>query len=620
MKRLHFRAAAFLFGSICLAQDSVPSPGWVVISLNDYAALRGKAYPLSRETEPPSPDATLTRVDYDLRIDGALATGRASVTVDVLKDGWVRVPLPPGLLVREARLGGQQVSLVRVGSGDGQLSAVLTKKGRSVLDLDVAFTLGSASGEERLALPTGPSGVTRASVALARHNVTNQDLEVQVTGGFVAEKSAAHWLVYARGNEPLVFTWRRKIEDRHVDLPLRMRGSLTQLFGLGEDSTSLNAEVEVEVVQGVAKQVKIAVPDSVVINQVPGATVADWDVKAGVLVVNFLEPVERSVKFAIAGEARLARDGSIAVPLLHLLEAERDTGGVAVEVIGAGEIKETKLQGLEAVDAADLGQMVAGRQSPSLAAYRWSVGAQAQALNLEVARYAQQAVLTANIEEARYRVLLTADGKTLVEARYAVRNNQRNFVRITLPTGAAVWSSSLGGRPVRPGQGPEGSLLFPLSKSRAGEDAPLFRIEIVYLAHGGEWSLKGRDTLALPALDLPVSRAGLLLYYPPLFRLTPQGGAFHAQPYERPESDVWTAPTTPQVEVADVQNTNAATQALVDRYRARTNARKTTEPLPTSVAFPAVGPKLYLVSELTGESKAPVIELDYQKDKKGGVK
>jgi hypothetical protein len=42
--------------------------------------------------------------------------------------------------------------------------------------------------------------------------------------------------------------------------------------------------------------------------------------------------------------------------------------------------------------------------------------------------------------------------------------------------------------------------------------------------------------------------------------------------------------------------------------------------LPGRVTFPAVGPSLYLVSELTAEGKAPAIDLDFQKEKKRGVK
>src|ERR1035438_1679219 len=106
----------------------------------------------------------------------------------------------------------------------------------------------------------------------------------------------------------------------------------------------------------------------------------------------------------------------------------------------------------------------------------------------------------ANIEEARYPGLMSDAGKELVQARYAVRNNQRNFVKVTLPAGAVVWSVSLAGRPVRPGQSPDGSLLLPLEKSRSGDDAPAFAVEILYLAKATAWNDKGQATVTLPAL------------------------------------------------------------------------------------------------------------------------
>src|SRR5690242_16161791 len=64
-------------------------PGWVVIPVDEYQNLRARAFPTEHDPDPPPVDATLSRVDYDLRIAGDLASGRASLTVDVLKDGWV---------------------------------------------------------------------------------------------------------------------------------------------------------------------------------------------------------------------------------------------------------------------------------------------------------------------------------------------------------------------------------------------------------------------------------------------------------------------------------------------------------------------------------------------------
>jgi len=529
-------------------QDSSrpPGPGWVVIGLDEYKTLRAKAYPPEREPEPPPVEATLSRVDYDLHVNGEFASGRANLTIDVLKDGWVRVPIPAGLLVREAKLDGKSVSLVSgpaAGKSGTQLSAVLSHPGRSTLVLDIAIPIAASAGEESISLPPSASGVTRAALELPR-----QGVDIRLTGGLLSDRSetpkANRWVVYATGNSPLTFSWKRKTEDHRAELPLRLRGSLTQLLGLGEDSASLSAEVNLEIAQGLAREVKLEVPPQITVNQVLGAGVADWESKSGELTVTFLEPVDQSARFVITGETRLPRDGNIEIPLLRLLNAERISGGAAVEVLGAGEIKDVKTLGFENADASDLGELVANRQSPSLAAFRLRAGEanQPRSLTLNVARYDQQAVLLANVEEARYRVLLSKEGKTLVQARYAVRNNQRNFVKITLPPGATLWSAALAGQPVRPGRAPDGSLLLPLEKSKAGagsaDDPPEFAVEIVYLTPGTTWNDKGKARIALPALDLPVSRTGLQVYYPPLFRVTSEPGIFHTESYADPFSAV----------------------------------------------------------------------------------
>ena len=684
-------ASLFLAAPSCFAQQESsrpPGPGWVVIGLDEYKALRAKAYPPEREPEPPPVEATLSRVEYDLHVNGEFASGRANLTIDVLKDGWVRVPIPAGLLVREAKLDGKSVSLVSslVGDGSGkrgQLTAVLSHAGRSTLVLDVALPIAANAGEESISLPPSVSGVTRATLELPR-----QGVDIRLTGGLLSDRSetpqANRWIVYATGNSPLTFSWRRKTEDRRAELPLRLRGNLTQILGLGEDSASLSAEVTLEIAQGLAREAKLQVPPQITINQVLGASVADWESKpgekSGELTVTFLEPVDQSARFVITGETRLPRDGQIAIPLLKLLNAERISGGAAVEILGAGEIKDVKIQGFENADASDLGELVANRQSPSLAAFRLRAGDanQPRALAVNVARYDQQAVLLANIEEARYRILLSKEGKTLVQARYAVRNNQRNFVKIALPAGATLWSATLSGQPVRPGQAPDGSLLLPLEKSKAGsstaDDPPEFALEIVYFTPGTTWTDKGKARIILPALDLPVSRTGLQVYYPPLSRVTSEPGIFRTETYADPISPVLSAsdynrvtthpqrlapggagdvglgkgegsfqagvsagvatvapemaasgpPSAPSGlpsegrSVAAAQSVSPdATKTLVDKYRSSTAVGRATGVLPLSVNFPAFGPSVYLVSELTSENQSPAAELSYQQAKKG---
>src|SRR6185369_12508931 len=83
-------ALFILSAVISSAQNPANPEGWVVLPVDDYRALRQAAFPSEREPEPPSVEATLTRVDYDLKVDGDLATGEVRLTIDVIKDGWAR--------------------------------------------------------------------------------------------------------------------------------------------------------------------------------------------------------------------------------------------------------------------------------------------------------------------------------------------------------------------------------------------------------------------------------------------------------------------------------------------------------------------------------------------------
>ena len=617
-------ASLIISAIVCTAQTPPAADGWVVLPVDDYRALREAAFPAEREPEPPPVEATLTRVDYDLKVEGDVATGEARLTIDVIKNGWVRIAIPAGLMVREAQLDGRPVSLAVKEANSNYV--LLSRSGRSLLTLSIVAPVSSTAGTEILRLPASSSAICRAALTLQRDGV-----DLHVTGGLVLQKAESanqsRWVVHGRGAEPLTFAWKRKVEDQRATQPLRLRGLLSQLIGLGEDTTQFNAEVRIEVLQGLAREVRLRLPEQFTVNQVSGPAVADWETAPQELSVSFVEPVQQSTRFSISGELRLPREGQIAVPLIRLSAAERESGGLAVEVLGAGEIKDRKATGLDEAEAADLGQLISSRQSPSLIAFRLRPGdgKSERSLELNVARYTPQAVLSANVEEARYNLLITDDGKLLVQARLAVRNNQRNFLKVSLPSTAALWSASVAGRPVRPGRAPDGSLLLPLEKTKGGDEAPAFAVEITYLDRVASWSEKGRARVSLLSLDMPVSRSGVLIHYSPAFRLTAAPGNFRSATYEAPASAALHGTSTDSTPlnasvatpIAERQLNGESTQDLVSRVQTATASRPIRN-LPIRVVFPHFGPSLFLVAELTSETQAPVLEFDYQRDKKRG--
>jgi hypothetical protein len=210
-------------------------------------------------------------------------------------------------------------------------------------------------------------------------------------------------------------------------------------------------------------------------------------------------------------------------------------------------------------------------------------------------------------------------------------------------------------------------VLLPLEKAHAGEDAPEFAVELVYIAHGSTWNDKGRFSLALPALDLPISRTGLSVFHPPLFKVTPEPGAFQVEPYADPTSAVLTAPPVQPVALhrattgaaigyttlnslavltpgavpaplpppapqtaytgtdqsvplqSQQQKLDTLPQSAFDNLRL--DAGRASGILPIQVDFPELGPSLFLISELTAENHAPEAAFNFQreKEKKGGA-
>jgi hypothetical protein len=109
------------------------------------------------------------------------------------------------------------------------------------------------------------------------------------------------------------------------------------------------------------------------------------------------------------------------------------------------------------------------------------------------------------------------------------------------------------------------------------EDAPAqtrdVAAKLVYLQRTDAWTDKGRGRVDLPALDLPVSRTGLELYYSPRLRVDAQPGTFRvandpgvfAEAFRQLGMSIAVAPGNAKNE--------SGLQALVDRYRSGSGGR-----------------------------------------------
>ena len=418
----------------------VSDTGWVVIPVDEYRALRLKAYPPDPPAVPPPVDATMTRVDYELRVNGESASGEARLTVDVLKEGWVRVEIPAGLLVRAARVDGRVIPLIdAAGAARAAVEAgahrALARRRRA----------GAADRRHRVADAARLEGRRVAARPGGRARRPRRRRHRRCPGGAPGERTrqldrlrparlAARGLVEAAhrrraGAAGAEVARQRHPGDRarrgdqsdHRHRRHRSRAGCRRGGGRGAAGRD-DRQCRVR-----SARRRLGHPPRRAARELPRAGAASHHVHDRRRDADTSRRIHHDPDGPAAGGRPRDR---------------RHRGG------GAGRRRDRRVRAARprAGRSHRPGRSREGRESPSMQAYRFraQAGSAPRSLTLSVARYTPQAVLVANVEEARYDALVDEQGKTLVRARYAVRNNQRAFLAVTLPAGSTLWTAAVG--------------------------------------------------------------------------------------------------------------------------------------------------------------------------------
>jgi hypothetical protein len=110
---------------------------------------------------------------------------------------------------------------------------------------------------------------------------------------------------------------------------------------------------------------------------------------------------------------------------------------------------------------------------------------------------------------------------------YSVRNNRNQFLRLSMPPGADVWSASVGGNTVSPAKDDKGQLLIPLIRSAGARELTSFPVELVYVETPAKAPpAEGRLRVQMPKTDAPVIHVMFNYYLPAEGDYTVSAGLF----------------------------------------------------------------------------------------------
>ncbi len=502
---------------------SLPTPattGAVTLSLAEFNRLVELASQKPKLADLPPLPFVLSRASFKLQIQNQSVVGTVDIEGSVLEKGATKVPLTTGLTLIEARQSNNPLPLLREGSTQ---AAILNGPGPFSVSLSMASPLTIDAGRASFVIPA-PS----ASSTLLNLDIPGNHANVRVEPGLVTSRSTqnGHTLIEATlepGKPARVWWTTREIAAPLAQREVRFLSDIKSVISVGESELSMAALCDLTIIQGEAVEFRVPLPAGFELTEVTGTTLDSSETESGVLILKVREPGRRNHQFLIAIE-RSTRDTKAELPLLTFAGAQRETGEVLVEGIGAMELTPTESGGLRRMDPREAGALARSlARFPLQSAFRYNrrVG-DTPKLQLEWTRFPDSRVLSAVAERATITTLTNVEGKSLTEVTLRVRNHAQPFVKVELPTGATLLTAEVEGERVKPVVGSDGTRI-PLLRT-GFTPAGAYSVSFVYLSEGERFAKKGNYAMSAPKLDIPVNLLTWEVSLPDWLKLKKFGG------------------------------------------------------------------------------------------------
>ncbi len=477
------------------------SAGTVTLSLSDYNRLVELA---SRKPAPadvaPLP-FVLSHAVFKLKLVDQTLVGTVDIDGATLTKGSVKAPLTTGLTILEARQSSNPLPLLQEGPNH---AAILSGPGPFAVSLGIASGLTVDAGRASFVLP-----VPLASSSLLRLELPGNHANVRIEPGIVTSRTTenGNTIVEATlepGKPARVWWTTRELAAPVAQREVRFLSDVKTVVSVGDSQLRVTALCDVTVIQGEAAEFKVPMPPGFELTAASGTTLESADSSGGTLTLRVHEPNQRNHQFLIALE-RTNRETKVDAPMLTFTGAQRETGELLVEGVGAMELVAHEAGGLRRMDVREAGAITRSLSHfPLQAAFRYNRrAADAPKLELEWTQFPDANVLSAVAERAVVTTLANVEGRSLTEVTLRVRNHAQPFLKVELPSGAQLLSSEVEGERVKPVQDVDGSrvpLLRPgLDSSRA------YTVSFVYLKNGSQFAKSGTYDMGLPKLDIPIN-------------------------------------------------------------------------------------------------------------------
>ncbi len=311
-----------------------------------------------------------------------IATLRLELTIDILSDGWVQVPLGLGeVAVSQASIleseNTKTVPLLKV--VDGEYILVTKGKGRYVLSIDFVRSLETQPGLAILKCRIPPAAITTLELLIPEEN-----LKVDVEPMLAATTSqvdandvkATRLQAFLGSARDITLSWKPKTQAA-AELEAVMICEQFQHIHIAEALISHDVTLNYEIHRGGVDSFTIQLPGEFRLTSVDGANIAKWDIEnsegsAGKqkLIVRLFSPAEDKYTLTIKME-RFLQEAKAKVPLVPVITEKvlRRSGLIGMTYSPRRSVKLEEANNLARVDTGQLPDHL--RDRPHVTAYRF---------------------------------------------------------------------------------------------------------------------------------------------------------------------------------------------------------------------------------------------------------
>jgi len=498
------------------------------IPWSDFKGILEKlSAPRPPAPDPPPPvDAVVSGADYEAVVgeEGVAVTMTVKILV-LEREEWVSVPvMRAGIPLLGAEVDGEPTASLT--EKDGTLQLVVRGAGEHTLTLRLSLALTETGGPAQFTLHAVRSPVNRIEVRIGR-----PDLEVAIApkSGHLESRTTGDSTVAVGSFPPtdrVTLSWTRNVAPSVREtsrVSAEARTMLTVGDGLGVYTTIIDYDIRHRPVSRFA----LSLPASVTVADVSTEGLVDWAVEETgedqTLTVSTSYEVIGRHQLAVTYEAALPSGTTVTFGTADLIleDVVHEVGYLAVAVRSNVQVdpKEGSLRNLAKIDPGELPPDLRGSGDQKVL-YAFKYLKHPSGVELNVIKHKDASVLTCEVRQADYRVLLTDRGKQLIEGTYRIANRTLQYLTLTLPEGTDLWGVYREGEPIKAAEA-DGKILLPIFR---GGPHGTFTMKIVAYRKTPPLSIFGTREIELPTLDVGVNRLDLALYTPSRFRLLGFGG------------------------------------------------------------------------------------------------